>query len=56
MSNISPYISWAGMTIGWGTPRAIGWEPLTVHTRSSSPSLRHSRLQVVPISALKGLE
>ena len=53
MSNVSPYISWASMMIGLGTPRAIGWVGFTVQTSSRSCSLRHRRVQVVPISLPK---
>ena len=41
MSKCSPYISWASMTIGCGTPAAIGCDGVTVQTSSRSPSLRH---------------
>ncbi len=53
MSNVSPYISCASMMIGFGTPWAIGCVGFTVQTSSRSCSLRHRRVQVVPISRPK---
>ena len=53
MSNVSPYISWASMMIGLGTPRVIGWVGFTVQTSSRSCSLRQRSVQVVPISLPK---
>src|SRR5467141_3868240 len=49
MSKNSPYISWWGMTIGCGTPAAIGWPGSTVQITSRSPpsSDRHLRVQHV---------
>ena len=56
MSKYSPYISCWSMTMGCGTPRAIGWAGATVQTSSISASLRQASEQVVPISRLKILE
>jgi hypothetical protein len=56
MSKCSPYISCASITIGWGTPCAIGWPGATVQTSSRSPALRHWSPQLVPISRWKTFE
>jgi hypothetical protein len=56
MSNGSPYISWASITIGCVTPAAIGCAGSTVHTSSRSAALRQRRLQDVPSRRVKIFE
>ena len=56
IANGSPYISCASITIGFGTPAAIGCDGATVHTSSRSPSLRQRRSHGVPSRALKIFE
>ena len=56
IANGSLYISCASITIGFGTPAAIGCDGATVQTSSRSPSLRQRRSQVVPRSRRKIFE
>ena len=55
MSKYSPYISCSSMTIGCGTPWAIGWPGRRSRPARSRPSLRQASEQVVPISRREDL-
>ena len=53
IANGSPYISCASISIGLGTPAAIGCAGATVQTSSRSPTFRQRRSHGVPSRRLK---